>query len=120
MGATFDQIKGRVEVLRGSQELWSAAIQSGASAMCHSLQNIEHHHFKFEAHRRRGDVHIHFLGADAFSFGAGVRLQDGDVMRVSFEGLGRPLRNPLRVEARQEKLVEVRVLDVTFANANAG
>jgi hypothetical protein len=119
VGATFDQIEGRVEALRNDQELWSAEIQSGASAMCHSLQNIEHHHFKFEAHRRPGDVHIHFLGADAFSFGAGVRLQDGDVMRVSFEGFGRPLRNRLRVEARQEKLVAVRVLDVSFVDAHA-
>lgn len=118
LDAVFDQIKGRVTVNRAGSELWSAAIQSGASAMCHSLQNIEHHHFKFESHRRPGDVHIHFLGADAFSFGAGVRLQDGDLMQVSFDGFGRPLCNPLRVEARRELLVEVRSLNVAPAKAH--
>jgi hypothetical protein len=63
--------------------------------MCHSLSNIEHHQFKFEFHRRPGDLHIHFFGADAFSFGDGVRLEDSDVMQVRFEGFGRALRNPL-------------------------
>jgi hypothetical protein len=66
--------------------------------MCHSLANIEHHHFKFEAHRRPGDVHVHYFGACALSFGAGIRLEDGDVMEVRFDGFGRPLRNPVRVE----------------------
>jgi hypothetical protein len=62
--------------------------------MCHSLSNIEHHHFKFEFHRRPGDLHIHFFGADAFSF-PDVRLEDGDVMQVRFAGFGRALRNRL-------------------------
>jgi hypothetical protein len=75
--------------------------------MCHSLANIEHHHFKFDAHRRPGDVHVHFYGASAFSFGAGVRLQDGDVMEVSFAGFGRPLRNPVRIETAAPQQVVV-------------
>ena len=62
--------------------------------MCHSLANMEHHHFKFEAHRRPGDIHVHFFGADAFSFGEGVQLADGDWMQVRFDGFGKPLRNP--------------------------
>ena len=44
--------------------------------MCHSLANLEHHHFKYMAHRRPGDVHIHFFGADSFSFGAGIELRE--------------------------------------------
>ena len=67
--------------------------------MCHSLANLEHHHFKFEAHRRPGDIHMHFFGADAFSFGEGVRLQDGDVMQVRFEGFG--CRCAIRFESRR-------------------
>jgi len=58
--------------------------------MCHSLANIEHHHFKFDAHRRPGDIHVHFFGADAFSFGEGIRLADGDVMQVHWQGFGLP------------------------------
>jgi hypothetical protein len=75
--------------------------------MCHSLANIEHHHFKHPLHRRPGDVHVHFFGADAFSFSAGVELRDGDLMRVAFEGYGRPLLNPVVVEAGPEPLVRV-------------
>jgi hypothetical protein len=73
--------------------------------MCHSLQNIEHHHFKFEGHRRPGDVHIHFFGTASLSFGDGVRLEDGDVMHVAVAGFGRPLRNSVRVAGSAQNLI---------------
>jgi hypothetical protein len=38
-------------------------------------------------------VHVHYLGAGALSFGENIRLHDGDVIEISFEGFGRPLRN---------------------------
>ena len=94
--ADFNLIPGEVSVERNHQTLWSSPIRTGEANMCHSLANIEHHHFKFDFHRRPGDLHIHFFGADAFSFGAGIRLEDGDVMQVRFDGFGRPLRNPIR------------------------
>src|SRR5512144_1955600 len=62
----FDHVSGEVSIERSGAVLWSKPIRSGESAMCHSLANIEHHHFKFDAHRRPGDVHVHFYGADAF------------------------------------------------------
>ena len=70
----FSDVKGEVRVFRGSGVLWSERISSGSANMCHSLSNIEHHHFKYPAHRQPGDVHIHFFGAGAFSFGAGIKL----------------------------------------------
>ncbi len=105
--ATFDRIPGEVSVERDGETLWSHLITTGEANMCHSLANIEHHHFKFDFHRRPGDLHIHFFGADAFSFGAGVRLQDGDVMQVRFDGFGRALRNPLRRVTPTAKAVGV-------------
>ncbi|HTF62717.1 MAG TPA: hypothetical protein VK638_08395 [Edaphobacter sp.] len=66
--------------------------------MSHSLQNLEHHHFKFQNHRVSGDLHVHFLGAAALSFGGGIKLENGDWMKVSFEGMGRPLLNPVQVD----------------------
>jgi len=78
--------------------------------MCHSLANIEHHHFKFEAHRRPGDLHVHYFGACSLSFGAGVHLADGDEMIVEFNGFGRALRNPLRVARDGATLVAVKSL----------
>ncbi len=78
--------------------------------MCHSLANMEHHHFKFSGHRQPGSVHVHFFGAGALSFGDGVVLRAGDWMEVSFDGFGRALRNPVAVEAQAAKPVVVNVL----------
>src|SRR5262249_1322163 len=94
----FRSVPGMVRIELGSELLWSKAIQNGEAKMSHTLANLEHHHFKYAAHRRPGDAHIHFFGADAFSFGAGIRLETGDVMEISFEGFGRPLRNPIRID----------------------
>lgn len=108
---SFDHVPGEVSIQRNGRKLWTKAIQSGEQVMSHSLANLEHHHFKFEAHRRPGDMHIHYLGADAFSFGDGIRLEDGDLMEVRFEGLGRPLRNPVRRISEEQKSLRVRSLD---------
>jgi hypothetical protein len=106
--ADFNLIPGEVAVERDGKTLWSHAIKTGEATMCHSLANIEHHHFKFDFHRSPGDLHIHFFGADAFSFGAGVQLQDGDVMQVRFDGFGRALRNPMTRVSVSTKAVEVK------------
>ena len=99
VGADFQSVSGEAQIERAGKIIWSKAIRTGEAEMCHSLENIEHHHFKFEAHRRPGDVHVHYFGADSLSFGEGVKLADGDLMRVSYAGFGRPLVNPLRVAA---------------------
>ena len=93
----FDSITGEARIERGNTTLWSKAVCTGEDEMSHSLQNIEHHHFKFEDHRRPGDVHVHYFGAHSLSFGDGIQLQDGDVMVIQWDGFGRPLRNPLHV-----------------------
>jgi hypothetical protein len=93
----FSSVTVTVEIRRGNCILWSGKFLTGELEMCHSLRNLEHHHFKFEAHRRPGDVHVHFFGTDCLSFGAGVRLEDGDWIQASFEGFGRPLCNVVHV-----------------------
>jgi hypothetical protein len=92
----FESVPVNVAIERRGSVLWSKEFRTGEAEMCHSLQNIEHHHFKFESHRHPGDVHIHFFGTDCLSFSDGVCLEDGDVMQVACEGFGRPLRNPVR------------------------
>ena len=104
IGTEFNKVPGEVLVERDGNPLWRREIASGEAVMSHSLANLEHHHFKYAGHRRPGDVHIHFFGADAFSFGEGVTLQNGDLMQISFEGFGRPLRNPLSVDPAPQKL----------------
>ena len=106
----FGEVRGEVAVERHGEAIWSRTVHTGEAAMSHSLANLEHHHFKYEAHRRPGDVHVHYFGADAFSFGAGIALEDGDVMRVQFDGFGRALRNPVSIDRSPARLIEVRSL----------
>ena len=101
----FADVRVDVQIERSGKSIWAKSFRSGEQAMCHSLQNIEHHHFKFEGHRRPGDVHVHFFGTAALSFGDGLKLQDGDVMQVAVEGFGRPLRNPVRVAGSEQNLI---------------
>ncbi len=107
-GGSFDRLEGTVAVEREGAAIWSQEIGTGEANMVHTLANLEHHHFKYPGHRIPGSVHIHFFGADAFSFGDGIALRDGDTMRVEWRGFGRPLRNTVRVEAGPARLWEAR------------
>ena len=110
LDADFSDVHGTVAIERDGTELWSRAIHTGEAAMCHSLRNMEHHHFKFAAHRRPGDLHVHYFGADAFSFGAGIKLQTGDVMTVRFDGFGRALRNVVAIDTTDARPISVQPL----------
>ena len=103
----FHSVLGKVSLHRDGSEYWSQPIASGEDEMSHSLRNLEHHHFKFELHRRPGDVHIHFLGAHSLSFGQGIELKNGDTMTIQFERFGRPLRNPVLLTGDKDVPVEV-------------
>jgi len=104
----FDSVPGRVAIERAGAELWAKDVRTGEKEMCHSLRNIEHHHFKFAPHCRPGDLHVHFYGADVLSFGDGIKLADGDAMVVSFAGFGRALRNPVRWVTASVEVVEAK------------
>ena len=108
--AQFEDVSGKVRIVRDGRPVWEKQIRTGESNMCHSLTNLEHHHFKFAAHRQPGLVHIHFLGADCLSFGEGVCLQAGDVTEVQFAGFGRALRNTVAAENRLTKPIRVQVM----------
>src|ERR1700721_4250252 len=103
----FRSVPGTVTITRRGQKFWSQPISSGEEEMSHSLRNLEHHHFKFELHRRPGDVHIHFLGAHSLSFGQGIELKDGEVMEINFKGFGRPLRNTVEVVKQKNIPIDV-------------
>src|SRR5439155_19827336 len=106
----FSDARGTVRILRDGKSVWSWAFAPGEKTMSHTLANLEHHHFKYPAHRRPGDAHIHFFGADVFSFGEGIELADGDVMEIELAGFGKPLRNPLRIDRSEQRLVQVKPL----------
>ena len=111
IGGDFRDVKGEVMIERDGNQLWRKPIETGEENMSHSLANLEHHHFKFEGHRTPDHVHVHFFGAHSLSFGEGLVLQSGDWMHVRFEGYGRALRNPLRIEGREQvHLIRVHAL----------
>ena len=103
----FESYTGTVSVRRGTEILWSSPVHTGQDNMAHSLENLEYHHFKYAGHRLPFQAHVHFFGADAFSFGKGVILEDGDVMQVEWQGMGRALKNTLRIIKEEEKLVKI-------------
>lgn len=105
LDADFTSLEGTVRIERNGQPFWSESIVTGEENMVHSLANLEHHHFKYPLHRHPGDVHIHFFGTGAFSFGAGIVLEDGDVMIVDIPALGRSLNNPLSIDRSPKTLV---------------
>jgi hypothetical protein len=106
--ASFEHIEGTVSIVRAGNTLWSAPVNTGERNMAHSLENLEYHHLKYADHRQPLQAHVHFLGADAFSFGAGVQLEDGDEMIVHWKGMGRALVNPISITKEKESLIEIR------------
>lgn len=100
----FEYVPGRVRIERGSQVIWERDVATGDREMCHSLANIEHHHFKFDEHRTPGDLHVHFFGAQSLSYSDEVLLEDGDVMDIQYAGFGRALRNPVRIAPKTDRL----------------
>lgn len=95
-GAAPRDLRGTSRILRNGAVLWEKPFLTGEANMSHTLENLEYHHFKYAAHRRPGDVHLHFFGTATLSFADGIRAQDGDVFEIDLPALGAPLRNALR------------------------
>jgi hypothetical protein len=106
----FEDVSGNVRILRNGESIWEKQIRTGELNMCHSLANLEHHHFKFAAHRQPSMVHVHFMGADSLSFGEGIRLTSGDVTEIQFAEFGRPLRNTISIETPMTTPLHVQVM----------
>ena len=59
--AEFESVPVTATIERDGEVLWTKTFRTGESEMCHSLQNIEHHHFKFEGHRQPRQSSCPFL-----------------------------------------------------------
>ena len=88
---------GTSRVLRQGKPIWEKTFLTGEENMCHTIANLEHHHFKYVQFRRPGDLHVHFFGTATLSFADGVRAQEGDEFEIQVPAFGRPLRNSLRL-----------------------
>ncbi|MFL6734724.1 MAG: FAH family protein, partial [Sphingomicrobium sp.] len=88
-------VEGTSRIRRGGEIIWEKPFLSGEDSMSHSINNLEHHHFKYDLCRRPGDVHVHFFGTATLSFADGVQAQDGDVFEIEAKPFLLPLRNRL-------------------------
>jgi len=88
-------VKGVSRILRKGEVFWEKGFESGEERMSHSLDNLEHHHFKYRGFRRPGDVHVHFFGTSTLSVADQVKTEPGDIFEIFADGFGRSLRNPL-------------------------
>ena len=103
-------VRGESRLLRAGKVVWRGVFASGESNMSYSIANLEHHHFKYPAFRRPGDVHVHLFGCPVLSFAEGIRTQDGDVFEIEIPAFGRPLRNTLAVDRSADHVMNVGVL----------
>jgi len=109
LGELPADVRGTSRIIRDGEILWESSFFSGETNMCHSIANLEHHHFKYDLFRRPGDVHVHFFGTATLSFTDQVETRAGDIFEIEADAFTMPLRNPL-VPAADEGLAKVRVL----------
>lgn len=109
-GALPASVTGRARLVRDGKEIWAEDWLSGEENMCHSIGNLEHHHFKYRDFRQPGDVHVHFFGAATGSFTKKIETKIGDVFEIQAAPFGRPLRNPLGAAQEKDSLVAIHAL----------
>ena len=97
LGEPPADIRGTSRIVRDGKTLWEKPFLTGEANMSHSLANLEHHHFKYAAFRRPGDIHVHFFGTATLSFADGVRTQAGDRFEIAAPPFRLPLRNSLAI-----------------------
>lgn len=101
IGSLPDNISGAVRVMRSGAQVWEGEFLSGEANMSHSVQNLEHYHFRYDMFRRPGDLHAYFLGAPVLSCANGVVTQPGDSFEIDVPVFGRPLRNSMEKAPEQ-------------------
>jgi len=110
LGELPAHVAGHARLLRGKNVLWEEDWLSGEDNMCHSIANLEHHHFKYRDFRRAGDVHVHFFGAATGSFTKKIETRPGDIFEIEAPVFGKPLRNTLAERSVASKPIDVRAL----------
>jgi hypothetical protein len=97
----FQDIALRCTVSRDGQQIYdSGELRSGEKNMCHSLKNMEDHHFKYAQHRQPGDIHLHFFGTSRLSFGSRKwTYQAGDLIQITAPDFCEPLVNTVSAGA---------------------
>jgi hypothetical protein len=91
-------LAGVSRIRRDGEVIWEKEFLSGEDNMCHSLENLEYHHFKYRQFLRPGDVHVHYFGTATLSFADGIKAQPGDTFEIEMSEFGAPLRNGIAID----------------------
>src|SRR3990167_8523866 len=110
VGALPRHLAGTSRILRNGEVLWEKEFLSGEDNMCHSLENLEFHHFKYAQFLGPGDVHVHYFGTATLSFADGVQARPGDCFEISLAEFGAPLVNGIGESATPLPAGAVQVL----------
>jgi hypothetical protein len=94
-GKLPEHLVGTSRLRRNGEVIWEKEFLSGEDNMCHSLSNLEYHHFKYQQFLKPGDVHIHYFGTATLSFADGMQAQVGDEFEIEIKEFGHPLKNKL-------------------------
>jgi hypothetical protein len=109
LGELPAHIQGHSRVIGADGKVrWEKAFFSGEQNMSHTVENLEHHHFKYELFNRPGDVHVHFFGTATLSFADHIQVQPGETFEIEADAFGPPLRNPLAIS--KAKFAKVKAL----------
>ncbi|MEQ6291583.1 AraD1 family protein [Vogesella sp. GCM10023246] len=110
IGALPAALTGESRIERDGAIVWQKPFLTGEANMCHSLANLEYHHFKYRQFLRPGDVHLHFFGTATLSFADGIAVQQGDAFVIHIPEFGPALRNPVAATAAGFAIEGVRAL----------
>jgi len=110
VGAPPAHLVGMTRIRRNGRVIWEQEFLAGQDNMCHGIENLEYHHFKYNRFLRAGDVHVHYLGAANLSFASGVRTQPGDSFEISIPDFGEPLVNGIEKVATTFRIGGVKAL----------
>lgn len=110
VGALPANLVGMSRIRRDGRVIWEKEFLSGQDNMCHAIENLEYHHFKYNQFLRPGDIHVHFFGTATLSFADGVRTQLGDAFEISLPDFGEPLINGIVREQSRVAIDGVNVL----------
>ena len=97
IGDIPEEVTGKVTLSRNSNSFWERDFFSGEKHMCHSIANLEYHHFKYSQFRQPGQLHIHFFGAAVLSCSDGIEIKEGDEISIQCDFMSRPLKNKIKV-----------------------
>lgn len=92
-GTLPHNLSGMSRIRRQGRVIWEKEFLTGEANMCHSIDNLEYHLFKYVQFLRPGDIHIHFFGTATLSFADGVQTREGDEFEIDAVEFGMPLIN---------------------------